>query len=185
MIDRRLLRADPGAAPGKVDIILTLDGYGSLKLGEVDIDKSARSFALPVMQQQADSSFGGIARLRGYDFTGTSADHSQPYTLTLYWEALNQQPVATNYVVFTHLLDKDGKVIAQHDGTPSDGNTPTSSWVAGQIITDPHALAFLGGSDYTGPASIEVGLYDPLSSKRLTLSNGEDHLVLPIVITVH
>jgi mannosyltransferase len=185
VIDRRLLRADPGAAPGKVDIILTLDGYGSLKLGEVDIDKSARSFTLPVMQQQADSSFGGIARLRGYDFTGTSADHSQPYTLTLYWEALNQQPLATNYVVFTHLLDKDGKVIAQHDGTPADGDSPTSSWVAGQIITDPHALAFLGGSDYTGPASIEVGLYDPLSSKRLTLSNGEDHLVLPIVITVH
>lgn len=185
VIDRRLLRADPEAAPGKADIVLTLGGYGSLKLGEVEIDKTARNFILPVMQQQADASFGEIARLRGYDLAGTSADHSQPYTLTLYWEALNQQPLETNYTVFTHLLDKDGKVIAQHDGIPAGGNEPTSSWVARQIVIDQHALVFLEGSDYAGLATLEVGLYNPLTFQRLTLSNGEDHLVLPINITVH
>ena len=184
VIDRRLLSADPEAEPGKADIVLTLGGYGSLKLGEVDIDKTTRNFNLPVMQQQVDASFGGIARLRGYDLVGTSADHSQPYTLTLYWEALNQQPLEMNYTVFTHLLDKDGKVIAQHDGMPASGNEPTSSWIKGQIVTDRHALVFPEDSNYAGSATLEVGLYDPLTFQRLTLSNGDDHFVLPINITV-
>ncbi|MCE5257451.1 MAG: hypothetical protein LLG44_00130, partial [Chloroflexi bacterium] len=100
------------------------------------------------------------------------------------WEALNQQDLGTDYVVFAHLLDKDGKVIAQHDGAPNNSTEPTSAWVAGQIVTDPHTLTFLEGAAYTGPAALEIGIYDPRTFQRLTLPDGQDHIILPMTVTV-
>ncbi|MCE5259577.1 MAG: glycosyltransferase family 39 protein, partial [Chloroflexi bacterium] len=131
IIDRRLLRADTTAEAGQARVVLSIPGYGQLELGEVQIEASTRSFVLPKVQYQADAVFGGVARLRGYDLEGSSAKLGQPFSLTLYWEALNQQDLGTDYVVFAHLLDKDGKVIAQHDGAPNNSTEPTSAWVAG------------------------------------------------------
>lgn len=56
----------------------------------------------------------------------------------LYWFALRE--VATDYKAFVHLLDPDGKVVAQHDGDPVGGFTPTSRWQPGEIIVDAHTL---------------------------------------------
>jgi hypothetical protein len=38
---------------------------------------------------------------------------------------------------------------------------------------------------YTGPARVEVGLYDPATMERLPLSSGETFILLPTTLTVH
>jgi hypothetical protein len=93
--------------------------------------------------------------------------------LTLYWQSL--APVDADYVVFVHLVDAGGEIVAQGDGPPLDGVYPTSYWRPGEVLADGHLLA-------AGPAGsyrLLVGLYtlpqdqgDPGS--RLPVTAGPD-----------
>ena len=102
-------------------------------------------------------------------------------TLTLYWRAL-EGTSPLDYLVFTHLLAEDGHLIAQHDGVPANGTRPTTGWTVGEIIVDPHPMAFYDTA-YIGAAEIVVGLYDPDAGRVVTEAGG-DHVVLPLTINV-
>jgi hypothetical protein len=88
-----------------------------------------------------------------------------------------------DYVVFSHLLAEDGHLIAQHDSPPANGSQPTTGWLAGEYITDVHEMSF-NETGYHGQARIEVGLYDPVTGDRLLLSDGSDHLIFPVTVTI-
>jgi hypothetical protein len=81
--------------------------------------------------------------------------------VTLYWLALRE--TAQNYKAFVHVLGPDGSVIAQHDGDPVGGYTPTTRWRPGQIIADRHVLTLPEGLP-AGEYGLRAGLYqvDPL-----------------------
>lgn len=70
--------------------------------------------------------------------------------VTLYWLALRE--TAQDYKTFVHLLGPDGAVIAQHDGDPVGGYTPTTRWRPGQIIIDRHVIEL--------PVALAPGVYD-------------------------
>ena len=79
------------------------------------------------------------------------------------------------YKVFLHLLDPDGRLVAQRDSEPSGGLAPTTSWSTSETIIDNHGLLLpsdLPPGDYT----LIMGLYniaDP--AERLPLQfNGEE-----------
>jgi hypothetical protein len=80
--------------------------------------------------------------------------------VTLYWLALRE--TAQNYKVFVHLLGPDGSVIAQHDGDPVGGFTPTR-WRPGQIIADRRLITLPEGLP-AGEYGLRAGMYqvDPL-----------------------
>lgn len=126
--------------------------------------------------------FGDFAELVGYSLPSAEVAVGQPLLLTLYWRGM-EGTSATNYLVFSHLLsEEDGHLVAQHDGAPASGTRPTTSWVTGETIADPHPMAFQD-TTYTGPAKISVGLYDPTTGRVLTETGGES-VVLPITIIV-
>jgi len=125
--------------------------------------------------------FGDFAELVGYDLPATEVTTAQPLPLTLYWRGL-EGTSATNYLVFTHLLSQDGRLIAQHDGPPAGGTHSTTNWVPGETIVDSHPMAFYDTA-YTGLAKIAVGLYDPATGRVVTETGG-DSVVLPITIIV-
>jgi len=80
---------------------------------------------------------------------------------TLVWRVLNTPD--TSYRVFTHLLNADGIVIAQHDGFPVSRHPADTGWVRDEYMIDPYALDFLPeGKDYRGPARLEIGFYAPI-----------------------
>jgi hypothetical protein len=125
--------------------------------------------------------FGDFAELIGYSLPAAEVSAAQVLPLTLYWGALEgTSPV--NYTVFTHLLSEDGRLIAQHDGTPASGTRPTTTWTAGETISDPHPMTFYDAG-FTGPARIAVGLYDPTNG-RVPAESGSDQVILPITISV-
>lgn len=125
--------------------------------------------------------FGDVAELVGYSLPGTEVTTARPVPLTLYWRAL-EGTSTTNYVVFTHLLAEDGRLIGQHDGMPANGARPTTDWTPGESIVDPHPVAFQDAA-YTGLATISVGLYDQATGRVLTEA-GNDHVTLPVTIKV-
>jgi hypothetical protein len=81
--------------------------------------------------------------------------------VTLHWLALRE--TGQDYKVFVHLLGPDGSVIAQHDGNPVGGYTPTTRWQPGEIIADRHTIPLPAGLS-EGEYGLRAGMYqvDPL-----------------------
>lgn len=123
--------------------------------------------------------FGNAIALIGYDLHPPSSKMEARSSLILYWQSLT--PVATDYILFLHLLDANGNLITQADAPPTNNAYPTSWWSPGEIIADRHLLPAL-----TGPTTLRLGLYDLASGQRLpitksTLPGGSDsvEILLP------
>ena len=100
-----------------------------------------------------------LIELRGYDLAVSDAS----LTVTLTWATQSVPP--QDYTVFVHLMDAEGELLAQDDAPPNAGRYPTSWWLSGDVIRDPHTLA-LPGAPSAG-WELRVGLYDPATGARL------------------
>ncbi len=101
-------------------------------------------------------------------------------SLKLYWRALT--PTTENYTVFAHLVDANGKIIAQQDDQPQRGAYPTSYWDVGEIIADEYTLAVARDTS-PGEYQIRVGIYRASDGARLSV-RGDDQLPLtPVRVT--
>ena len=107
--------------------------------------------------------FGQQIALLGYDVPATAAPN-HPLTITLYWQALATP--ARDYSVFIHLIDSDGKIVAQQDGPPAQGSYPTSLWSAPETIINSHELR-LPDSLPPGDYRVRLGLYNPTDGIRV------------------
>jgi len=116
---------------------------------------------------------GDVAMLVGYDVAPTrSADE---LGVTLYWFALRD--VGENLKAFVHLLDESGKLVAQHDGDPVGGFSPTTRWQMGELIADQHRVALPPGL-VSGRYALKAGLYYSDPPRNLPTDTGTpDHRV--------
>ena len=103
--------------------------------GELKVTPVRRQFALPAMQHALPANLGGKVALLGYDLE----TQDDAVWVTLYWQA--QAPMDRSYTVFLHLLDGQGKLVAQADGLPAAGARPTTTWAPGEVIADQRVLA--------------------------------------------
>ncbi|MEA3408149.1 MAG: glycosyltransferase family 39 protein [Chloroflexota bacterium] len=182
--------------PGDAQVMIRVADEPPVILGGVRIEDVRHDFEPPSPQVGMAQPIGPF-ELVGYDFVPLH-DHiivdiqrnklpdveltaGEPISLTLYWQG--EATVSENYVVFTHLLDEEGKLVAQHDGPPAGGARPTAGWVKGEYVVDSHRLAWLD-ADYAGRAVLEVGFYEPTSGERLRTPRGESRLLLPSEIVV-
>lgn len=110
-----------------------------------------------------------LIALRGYDLTIDAVDAS--LTVTLTWAARTVPP--QDYTVFVHLVDGNGDeaLLAQDDAPPNAGRYPTSWWLPGDVIRDPHTLP-LPAAPSAG-WELRVGLYDPATGARLPAFDSE------------
>lgn len=115
-------------------------------------------------QTRTDATFGQSVKLNGYD----AEIRSGSVTLTLYWQSLS--PLDRDYTVFVHLLDGEGKRVAQADQQPQGGNNPTSLWQVGEQIRDEYILPL--PADTSGPYRVEMGMYLLDTGARLPLTSG-------------
>ncbi len=98
----------------------------------------------------------------------------EPQRLQITWQAT--QVLQTDYTIFVQLLDRQGKLLAQIDQRPQQGNYPTSTWQAGDRIEDSYQFSSPG----TGWQQMIVGFYDA-QGKRLLLQTpnaGSDFFVV-------
>ena len=189
VLEHRRLVVPPTAAAGLAVITVEL-GDCRVVLGSVEIAAGEHVFTPPPVAHEMRVRFGDVAELLGYDLcppllvgegTGEGYTSDQPVPITLYWRALEGAANA-DYVVFTHVLAADGHLVAQHDGPPAAGARPTPGWLPGEIITDYHEMVFREA--YTGPAVIEVGLYNSVTLERVVAATGETFAILPSSLNV-
>jgi 4-amino-4-deoxy-L-arabinose transferase-like glycosyltransferase len=107
----------------------------------------------------------GQVALVGYALDRVTAAPGESLELTLYWQALAD--VEANYSVFTQIIGADGRIWAQMDGWPQQGDAPTATWVNGQQVIDPYQLTIHEDTP-PGVYDLQVGMYDA-EGHRLTL----------------
>jgi hypothetical protein len=118
-----------------------------------------------------DASLANGVRLIGYESHLSEAQprgSGQQLGVYLYWQA--DQLLSQRYKVFVHVINAQGKLVAQHDGEPQVGADPTDEWKPGQVVCDFHMVS-LDHPSSPGLYSIRVGLYDEDSGKRLPVLN--------------
>jgi 4-amino-4-deoxy-L-arabinose transferase-like glycosyltransferase len=91
-------------------------------------------------------------RLDGQPRPGAALD------VSLVWFAAARQ--APDWVVFVHLVDAQGHMVAEDNRPPRDGAFPTTQWNQGDWVEDRHRLA-LPADLATGAYTLRAGMYDP------------------------
>jgi hypothetical protein len=122
-----------------------------------EIQSTTRVFEAPQPQAPRFANFGDQIALLGADVVPDRVAAGEAVQVILYWKGQVEMDVP--YTVFVHLLGIDGQVIAGHDSEPVSGGRPTTSWVPGEYVTDPHSL-FVPPELSPGEYVIEVGVYD-------------------------
>jgi hypothetical protein len=123
-----------------------------------------------------DTRLGDLATLVGVDLQPETANLTPGTTLTatLVWRA--EAEVNTSYRVFVHLIGRDGELLAQSDGIPAGWTRPTTSWLAGEYVTDTHTLDVPTDAP-AGEYTLQAGLYNP-GGERLKTPDGTDAIPL-------
>jgi len=87
---------------------------------------------------------------------------SEGPAVTLWWRATAAPPA--DYTIFVHLLDADGNLVAQADGVPNDGLSPTTIWQPGDVVRDVHR--FPPGTVLPPGGRVLVGAYRADTGER-------------------
>jgi hypothetical protein len=92
----------------------------------------------------------------------------EPLDIELYWQVKNQPP--GDYLLFVHLLDKYGSIVAQRDTHPGLGNFPSSQWRPGDRFVEEIRLFTPETAYVPSEVRLNIGLYDP-GAYRLAVSD--------------
>jgi uncharacterized membrane protein len=128
-------------------------------------------------QRALDVRFDEGIGLAGYS---VATDPGTGVALTLDWQASGATSVP--YTVFVHVLDRDGKLVAQLDAPPAAGVKATTAWIKGETVVDGRQIPIPKGVTLDG-AKLEVGLYDPVTGRRVGAhvdGKDVDHVELPL-----
>lgn len=136
---------------------------GALRLGPLKAaPRPADAPAAPPLAR-----FGDLAVLTQADVAPQQAAPGATLQVRLMWQALAAP--GRDYTVFVHLLDGDGKLVAQGDGPPAGGEFPTRIWEAGDQVRDEHMVR-LPADARPGPYHVAVGLYTVEGLRRLPVA---------------
>jgi hypothetical protein len=188
--DPWLLTLPPNLPTGNYKLAVWMtDDYGieteHLVLAELTVQGRQHSFDLerpPTISQKAI--LGGVIHLVGYDLSGAIVGDKlipgQVLEVTLTWQA--KSSIDRDYVVFVHLLDKENRIRAQHDGQPGNNELSTTTWIPGEYVRDNHRLVLPIDLPY-GDYRLVVGMYLPDRGERLLVTTPDnqpigDHIVL-------
>ena len=135
------------------------------------------------LQHEQRVDFEGQLALLGWSLhTLPGVEPGDIISLTVVWQA--QQPLATDYIAFAHLVDERGQGWAGDDHQPYEGLYPTSVWGAGEMVRDRFVLTVPADAP-PGLYDVQIGWYDPATQERLSVGEGNSFrvAVLPVAWT--
>ena len=139
--------------PGHLSIFLGAVVLGVLASGCSQRPEAAQPVATPTVQ--LDKNHAAI---------GSPLDITYRFVV-----AADAPPFESDYVVFVHFMDAQGERMWTDDHAPP---TPTRRWNAGDTV-EYQRTTFIPKFPYTGPTTIELGLYSPATGERLPLAGAE------------
>lgn len=113
--------------------------------------------------------FGDVARALAVEMSADALQPGEPLFVTVTWEPLRQTDVP--YIVYVHLIDEAGVLVAQRDTWPGLGRAPTTTWRPGQPFVDVYRIDLPEAVYAPNTLTVRVGLYEPATGR---LSTGTD-----------
>ncbi|MBK8904053.1 MAG: hypothetical protein IPM53_22920 [Anaerolineaceae bacterium] len=172
-----LLRLPVALADGRYQWQLTFPAGQMVHWGELTITEPARTLTRPEVATGIDVTLSEQATLVGFSLDQSTVAAGETLNLALVWQGVTE--MSESYRVFVHLLAEDGRLVAQSDGLPANWTRPTTGWLPGEFITDPHSLT-LPNDLPPGRYSLVTGLYLPNAS-RLQQPDGRDNIPLTVI----
>jgi hypothetical protein len=118
---------------------------------------------MPPTAQVMSANFGGMAQLIGYDAQQTD----RHLTIEWYWQRGDQ--IDHPYVVFNHLVDAQGQIVAQQDSRPQAGQPLMTCWQPNEVYSDRH-LIDLPADLPAGAYRLQMGLYNAVTGERVPVN---------------
>lgn len=169
--------AVPAEAAGPAILTAQANGGPAVMLAQYTVETPEHRMTAPDVGRRLEIDFPGVGVLYGFTLANEAIRGGDPFDVTLVWQAAQATDIP--YVVTVQLLSQEGVLLAQHDSAPSGGERPTTGWIIGEYIVDPHRLTFRDETrGYTGPARLIAALYDPASGARVMTSDSQDHVDL-------
>jgi hypothetical protein len=137
----------------------------------------ARPPSLPpeaAIPNPVNAEFDTLATLLGFETSGDTLRPGEALDVDLYWR-VNAQPPG-NYLLFVHLLDESGAIVAQRDTHPGLGNFPSGQWRPGDRFVDSVRLYLPETAYVPSSATLSVGLY-ARDAYRLAVRDKEGRLL--------
>jgi hypothetical protein len=177
------LTLPPYVPPGEYRLRLRLGDGKALFLTTVPVEGRPRSFDVPALDLPLEAQFGPAIALLGLQAplnqSAVALTPGQTLSLALVWRSLDL--VDTDYTITVQLLDRQNQVRAQRDAAPLDGAAPTTSWAVGEVVLD-EVMLQIPAEVGPEPHRLLVALYRPETGERLLLSDGRDHVEIPVVL---
>jgi hypothetical protein len=130
---------------------------------------------------RTDALFGADSariRLVGYSVDQRTPQQGDVVGVTLFWQA--ERPITKRYKVFVQLLDDSGRLVAQRDSEPGNGQKLTTTWTPAQTVIDPNGL-LIPPTLPTGDYRLIIGLYDLDSPTDRLAAEGADSFSLGVI----
>lgn len=108
--------------------------------------------------------FGGEVEFLGYDIK-----LDRGLEMTYYWRGIDE--IKKDWTVFVHFMDSDGKVAFQNDHPLFSDERPPSQWIRGEVYKERLKIEMPEGLR-NGIYNIKIGLWDPITVKRLKAREG-------------
>jgi hypothetical protein len=159
--------------------VISLPSTPQHTLAQIDITAPDHTFDPPALPNALSTTLGDTATLAGFDAAPQAARPGDTLAITLIWQA--RDSATTSYRVFLHLLDPEGRLVAQSDGIPASWSRPTTGWVTGEYVVDEHAIVIPPDAP-AGTYTLMAGMYDPGNGIRLTDPDGTDAITLTEII---
>jgi len=118
------------------------------------------------LQRDMEVNWGDKVTLLGYGLSGDSFEPGDELQLLLRLKGLTH--IREEFSLFVHLFDREGRLWAQDDSAPLRGLHPTTHWVEGEVVRDPHRLS-LPLDIPPGRYRLKAGLYSPPTEESVTL----------------
>ncbi|MBN1221518.1 MAG: DUF2723 domain-containing protein [Anaerolineae bacterium] len=156
------------------------------------VEKEGRGYKAPQIQYPVDANLANKVRLLGFNTSslpGSSPDFTHQVGqqdcvagletcrlhFDFYWQGLAEMEKL--YLVFLHVVNKQGEIVTQHDRSPGAfGRQPTTGWLPGEVITDPIDLQ-LPADIMPGEYTIYLGMYLPPQGPRLPVWDNQGQVV--------
>ncbi|UCG23003.1 MAG: glycosyltransferase family 39 protein [Chloroflexota bacterium] len=124
-----------------------------------------------------DLRWADAIQLASFTLSTTELPAGDIVQVALSWQS--DRPLSERYKVFLHLVDSQGRIVAQRDSEPGGGLALTTTWQPGKTIVDNHGLLVPPGTpseEYT----LLLGLYelaDPAARLMVETSEGSTDAV--------
>lgn len=159
----------------------------SLNLDWLAVTEEERTFTVPPIAHPVETNLDNKARLLGYNTSLPPASGPKPQFqwsrsacavqteachihFDFIWQGISEMEAV--YSVFLHLVDAQGQPLAQQDKGPGiRGKEPTTTWLPGEVISDPVDLS-LSPDLPPGTYTLRLGMYLPPLGPRLPVMDG-------------